>query len=121
MTAFVVSAGQTSTGLFIGTNDTLTVSAGGTVVNTTVSGASTTGGSADILGLAISTTVSGGLFVTVSGGVASDTVIVGGGFDDVGSIDVSATISGGSQQVDNGGQATGATVMGSAGVIGTQN
>jgi autotransporter passenger strand-loop-strand repeat protein len=89
MTDTVVSSGQTSSGIVLGTGDTLTVLSGGTASATMIS--------------------SGGVSVISAGGVASTTIDSGG--EDVFGIASGTTVGlGGSQTVFAGGVADAATV-----------
>ena len=97
MTNYVVSAGQTSTGIVLNNGDTETVLSGGTATGTvvnnggvvTVSGGTisgttvNSGGTVTVLsgGTAVATTANGGDVTTSSGGTANGIVVSSGGVE----------------------------------------
>ena len=130
MATFVVSSGQTSSGLTINNGDTLTVQSGGTANATTVnSGSDTVFGtvSGTLLEAGTETISSGGLATSSivalsgqqlvrSGAITTGTQISGGGFQDIASSGsaIGTVVSfGGSATVENGARAIGMTVAAS--------
>ena len=75
MTAYIVSAGVTSSGITLNTGDTEAVLSGGTSVGTAIRGGTETVSSG---GRDSGTTISSGLETVVAGGTASDVTILGG-------------------------------------------
>jgi antigen 43 len=127
MTTYVISAGQTSTGIVLSSGDSEIVRSGGTAISTTISNGGvafiSSGGVASGAfvglsgaqnvssgGVARGTVIDGG-YQTVSSGAASGT-IVSSGFEEVfsGGIDVSTIVRGGGNEYISGGVASGTTV-----------
>ena len=75
MTTTTISAGQTSTGLNIGSGDLLNISSGGTAINTTDNGEELVFSG----GVASSTTVNSGGVENVSGGTTVSTIVTADG------------------------------------------
>ena len=112
MTNYVVSAGQTSTGITLGKGDTETVLSGGIANNTVISGGSQTLSSG---GAANKTQIhSGGTETVVAGGTVTSAVVSGGGVEVVSSGGTSNNLlvsSGGVEQGYAGGQAGGTQIL----------
>jgi len=107
MTSYVVNSGQTSSGLTLGSGDTLTVNTGGTATGTTLNSDGrdyVSGGTAN------GTTVNDGGYQTVySGGTAGGTT-VNGGYEIVSGGTAGGTTVNGGYEIVSGGTASGTTV-----------
>jgi autotransporter passenger strand-loop-strand repeat protein len=102
MTNYIISSGQTSSGLTLGSGDTLEVLSGGSAIDTTLSA----GGSETIYGSDSGATISsGGTQVVQSGGSTSGTTIDNGGTETVlsGGTAIATVISGGLMEIKPGG------------------
>jgi autotransporter passenger strand-loop-strand repeat protein len=110
MTEYIVSSGQTSSGVTLSSGDLMSVTFGGTAVATTVSA----GGTVSVFsgGVASSTTDLGGIVSVFTGGTAVDTTVTSGGFEvvDSGGVASSTTLRASEEFISFGGTAIGTTV-----------
>src|SRR2546421_632318 len=126
MATYLVTSGQTLSGLTLSSSDAEYVLPGGTASSTVING-----GFQDDAGTATGTTIYSGAQIVESGGIATSTIINGGaqlvmsggtatsailngGYQLVSSAGIASntTLNGGSQFVEAGARATGATISG---------